>query len=331
MNPVGGPGRSKVAAVGEVLLWSIAAFAVFAAHAGAVALMLREPEETAADNSPPAAIMIELAAEPEAAVVEEDQITPDDADSEEIKTAAITPLPEPVMELPQEPPVIPMPVAEPEPEPMPEPITETVPEPLPEPPPPEIAEPVEPEPLPEPPEEIEPVEENVASLENVEVPLPIFRPPPPPEPKKEPEKVERKKVEKKVAKKQAPPPPASEARRQAQAQVKESNRTAARQTSAGSGSNVSPARWQSRLMSHLERRKRYPSESRANKEQGTVTVRFAIDGAGNVLSVNISRSSGHQNLDQAVLDMVRRASPVPAPPPGASRTITAPVRFNLRG
>jgi periplasmic protein TonB len=28
--------------------------------------------------------------------------------------------------------------------------------------------------------------------------------------------------------------------------------------------------------------------------------------------------------------MVRRASPVPAPPPGVNRTIMVPVRFNLR-
>jgi protein TonB len=83
-------------------------------------------------------------------------------------------------------------------------------------------------------------------------------------------------------------------------------------------------------MSHLERRKRYPSAARSNREEGTVYVRFRIDDSGNVLSVSLSRSSGYPTLDSAVLDMVRAASPVPAPPAGVNKTITAPVRFNLR-
>ena len=38
---------------------------------------------------------------------------------------------------------------------------------------------------------------------------------------------------------------------------------------------------------------------------------------------------GHADLDEAVLTLVRRASPVP-PPPGAPRDIVAPVQFNVR-
>ena len=48
-------------------------------------------------------------------------------------------------------------------------------------------------------------------------------------------------------------------------------------------------------------------------------MRFAIDGGGNVISTGLVRSSGHADLDQAVLALVRRTSPVPAPPP-APRT-----------
>ena len=93
---------------------------------------------------------------------------------------------------------------------------------------------------------------------------------------------------------------------------------------------VSPARWQSRLMAHLERRKRYPSGARSRREQGTAYVRFTIDERGNVLSASLARSSGSAELDAEVLSLVRRASPVPAPPPGVNRTITAPVQFRLR-
>lgn len=327
MSPVGGPSRSTASKLGEALLWTTAGLSVFLAHAGALAMLLREPPIEAADDSPPAAIMIEMAAEPVAEQVEEEQIAPDEVEAEEVQTAAVDPLPEPVMELPKEPPVIPPPEVTPEPEP--EPVTESIPdpeppppEPLPEPPPPE--EVVEEEPLPEP-EEIEPVEETVASLENVEVPLPISRPPPPPEEKEPEKKVEKKKEPpKKVAKKPTPPPAASKAAQQAKAEVEQANRTAARQNTAGSGSNMSPARWQSRLQSHLERRK---LRNNGSSDRGTPMVRFSIDNSGNVLSASIARSSGFPGLDKLALDSIRRASPVPAPPAGVGKTFTVPYRY----
>jgi hypothetical protein len=36
-------------------------------------------------------------------------------------------------------------------------------------------------------------------------------------------------------------------------------------------------------------------------------------------SARVARSSGNSELDEAALDMLRRASPVPAPPPGVGR------------
>lgn len=327
MSPVGGPSRSTASKLGEALLWTTAGLSVFLAHAGALAMLLREPPMEAADDSPPAAIMIEMAAEPVAEQVEEEQIAPDEVEAEEVQTAAAEPLPEPVMELPKEPPVIPPPEVTPEPEP--EPVTESIPdpeppppEPLPEPPPPE--EVVEEEPLPEP-EEIEPVEETVASLENVEVPLPISRPPPPPE-KKEPEKKVEKKKEppKKVAKKPTPPPAASKAQMQAKAQVQQSNRTAAAQSASGSGSSMSPARWQNRVRQHILRRVKKPGQI---QQRVVVTVTFTFDRSGNVLSVRARNSSGNPALDEAAVSIIRRSSPLPAPPPDVPTSLTVPVEF----
>ncbi len=312
-----GPGgfRSRFA-VGELLLWTSAAVLVASAHAGAVAFLMRSTPEPLGDPAPPAAIMIEMAPEPEAANIEEEDVVDDQVDAEEVKSAAITPPPEPAVEPPPEP----------EPEPTTEPVEEVVKE-LPPPEPEPLPEPVE-EPPPEVVEEIDPIEQQVlAQLENVAVPIPVVRPPEPKKVEEQPKKKPEKKVEKK---KQAPEPPASKAARQASIDATQSNRTAAQQTSTGGNSSVSPAKWQSRLMSHLERRKRYPSESRSNREEGTAYVRFRIDDSGNVLSVSLSRSSGYPRLDQEVVEMVRRASPVPAPPPGVNKTITAPVRFNLR-
>jgi periplasmic protein TonB len=303
--------RSTRRIVGEGLLWTTAGVLIATAHAGAVAIMLREPEMVIADSGPPPAIMIELAPEPEAILTEETEISTEQVDAEEVKTATSELLPEPVLE----------PVEQPLPEPPPEPEPEVA-EALPEPPP--I---IEPEPLPEPVPEIDPIEQMVmAELENVEVPIPMIRPP---EPKPEVEK-KKEPAPKRVVQRQQVQPQASQAARTAKAEVAPSTRNAAAATASGSGRSVSPARWQSRLMSHLERRKRYPSAARSNREEGTVYVRFRIDDSGNVLSVSLSRSSGYPTLDNAVLDMVRAASPVPPPPPGVNKTITAPVRFNIR-
>ena len=116
----------------------------------------------------------------------------------------------------------------------------------------------------------------------------------------------------------------------AQTQAPAAEKVAAPTNASGASGAVSPAKWQSRLMAHLERRKRYPAGARRRREEGTAHVRFAIDDGGNVRSVELVRSSGHSELDEAVVALVRRASPVPAPPPGAPHEITAPVRFNIR-
>ncbi|THV20270.1 energy transducer TonB [Peteryoungia ipomoeae] len=303
--------RSAGRVLGEWVLWTAAFLTIGAVHAGAVAFLMRSPEVVVAEGGPPPAIMIELAPEPEAINTEETDLSTDEADAEEVKTASTEPIAEPLPE------PVPEPESLPEPEPLPEPVPEVA-EPVLEPPP------IEPEPLPEPEEEIDPIEEMVmAQLENVEVPIPLTRPKP--EPRKEPVK--------KVVKKEKPKPQqqASVAARKAKAEVQPSTRNAASAASNASGrSSVSPAKWQSRLASHLERRKRYPAEARRNREEGTVYVRFKIDDGGNVLAVSVTRSSGSSALDDAVLDMVRRASPVPAPPPGVNKTITTPVRFNIR-
>lgn len=302
--------RSKGRILGEWLLWTTAGVLVVTAHAGAVAYLMREPMVAMEDSGPPPAIMIELAPEPEAVLTDETEVSTEQVDAEEVKTASSEPLPEPV----EPPPVQPLPEPIPEPEPEPE-VTEQIVEPPPV---------VEPEPEPEPIEEVDPVEELVmAQLENVEVPIPMVRPP-----KLDPKIEKPVEPKKKTVKKQQAP--ASQAARQAKAEVAQADRNAAAVSSSGAGRSVSPAKWQSRLMSHLERRKRYPSEARSNREEGTVYVRFRIDDAGNVLSVSLSRSSGSTALDNAVVAMVRNASPVPAPPPGVNKTITAPVRFNLR-
>lgn len=96
---------------------------------------------------------------------------------------------------------------------------------------------------------------------------------------------------------------------------------------------IDPARWQGKVMAWLNRHKRYPAAARANREEGTAEVTFDIDPAGRVLGARISRSSGSATLDRAAVEMVTRASPVPAPPAEIARpalSLTVPVDFRIR-
>ncbi len=283
---------------GRTLLWASAGIVAFAVHAGAVAWALREQPIEMADNAPPPAIMIELAAEPEAINTEENNIAEQMQDSVEMKSDTTEPVEEP------------------------EEIVEETP--------PEEVQPVEEVKEAEPVEEPEPVEQEIVQqLDNVEVPIPVLRPKVEETKPVEKPRPKKKELVKKPERKK--PAPSSKAASEAAAQVTESNRNAASQTVAGMGfGSVSPAKWRSRLMAHLERRKKYPSAARSRGEQGTAYVRFSIDGNGNVLSASLARSSGFPELDSEVVALVRRASPVPAPPPGENRIITAPVRFTVR-
>jgi periplasmic protein TonB len=84
-----------------------------------------------------------------------------------------------------------------------------------------------------------------------------------------------------------------------------------------------------KVFAHLARFKRMPPDAQKNRSQGTVRVRFVIDGRGNVGSVQLVGSSGVASLDQEALAWPRRASPFPPPPGGQSIPITAPVSFHF--
>ncbi len=82
----------------------------------------------------------------------------------------------------------------------------------------------------------------------------------------------------------------------------------------------------------IAKHKQYPKIAAMRGWQGEVILDLKIDGSGNVLSAKVRESSGHDALDNQALEMVRKASPFPAPPEALrSRTfnITVPVSFKL--
>jgi protein TonB len=65
------------------------------------------------------------------------------------------------------------------------------------------------------------------------------------------------------------------------------------------------------VLDWLAQHRSYPRAARRAGLEGTVHVRFVIDPEGRIASAAIERSSGARVLDQAALDLLGRASPVP--------------------
>lgn len=91
--------------------------------------------------------------------------------------------------------------------------------------------------------------------------------------------------------------------------------------------------WQSQLLGHLERFRRYPARALRQRHEGVTHLRFSVDRNGGVRAVRLERSSGSDLLDDEALDVVRRAQPLPPPPPeieGEPVEVVVPVQFRLR-
>ncbi|MGH6860080.1 MAG: energy transducer TonB family protein [Phyllobacterium sp.] len=226
----------------------------------------------------------------------------------DIQTAVMidmAPLPAPVVAEP----VKEEPVVEPEPEPVePEAVEEAT------------APVVEPEPESEPmedaieaePEEAEPLDEQteeLVELPKVEVPLPVVRPQQE-KPKKSVEKKIVRKVEKKVT----------------TAKVDDKPREVRKPKAVASAMSARQAeKWQTRVQAYLARR-----INKAKGGTGTVTIRFSVSRSGEIVSSSIVGSSGMAELDQSVLDRLRRSSPVPSAPDEVAvsrQSFTVPFRI----
>ena len=92
-------------------------------------------------------------------------------------------------------------------------------------------------------------------------------------------------------------------------------------------------RWQTVLLGHLERHKRYPSRARRRRQEGVVSVRLTLNRNGYVLERRIAVSSGVSALDAEALALIDRAQPLPPPPPeikGDIIELVAPIEFFIR-
>jgi periplasmic protein TonB len=100
----------------------------------------------------------------------------------------------------------------------------------------------------------------------------------------------------------------------------------------GAGAQRLRVTWQRKLMAHLERFKRYPSTGVPRSTR--IEVGFTLDRVGHVVSAEIRQGSGDAAFDQAALAMLRRADPVPPPPPlvaDEGLNFTLPVVYRIKG
>ena len=99
------------------------------------------------------------------------------------------------------------------------------------------------------------------------------------------------------------------------------------------GDPAAEANYYAQLSRYLAQHKRYPMAARRQRREGVAEVEFTINRQGQVLSSRIVRSSGHAMLDQEVLEMLTRATPMPSFPSSINQNqlvITLPVSFSLR-
>ncbi|EEO8734086.1 energy transducer TonB [Campylobacter coli] len=93
--------------------------------------------------------------------------------------------------------------------------------------------------------------------------------------------------------------------------------------------------YQALLMAHLTKFKKYPQEAIMQKQEGVVRIRVSIDESGNVLSKELKKSCPYAALNDEVLSLFKRASPLPKPPKemlknGNKISFVMPIDYNIK-
>lgn len=90
--------------------------------------------------------------------------------------------------------------------------------------------------------------------------------------------------------------------------------------------------YSSLLANAIAKYKQYPKIAQMRGWQGTVIADLEIDTKGTVISIKIKKSSTYEVLDNEALEMIKKASPFPAPPEslrGKNFNVLVPISFKL--
>jgi TonB family protein len=88
-----------------------------------------------------------------------------------------------------------------------------------------------------------------------------------------------------------------------------------------SPSQAQPSTWQewtSLAVQKIDRARRFPSESAIRHEAGTVKVEFVVYSDGFIITSRVVEPSCYDELNSEALEILRRASPLPPFPAGAT-------------
>jgi protein TonB len=86
------------------------------------------------------------------------------------------------------------------------------------------------------------------------------------------------------------------------------------------------------LMAWLNQHKRYPREAKKEKQQGIVELQFTLLKDGTIIARSIKKGSEFALLDEAALNMLDNAAPLPPLPESMNReqiTLVIPIEFSL--
>ena len=97
-------------------------------------------------------------------------------------------------------------------------------------------------------------------------------------------------------------------------------------SSGAGGARGLKADYVARLAAQVNRYKHYPMAARRARQEGTATLSLVMRRDGSVADFSISKSSGFEALDTAVLRMLERAQPLP-PFPASMREEEIPIDF----
>ncbi len=85
------------------------------------------------------------------------------------------------------------------------------------------------------------------------------------------------------------------------------------------------------ILRRVEELKRYPAEARLDRAEGKVVLKAVIRADGSVDDVEVYQSSGYRSLDQAAIELMKRAAPFQLPRPlgKAKMTVKIPMSYRL--
>ena len=90
--------------------------------------------------------------------------------------------------------------------------------------------------------------------------------------------------------------------------------------------------WQKEVSKKIAKKQSYPRAALRKELQGKAKVEINVDRDGNIVAHSLQSSTGHEVLDREVPKLMKRASPLPAPPADATDsqlTMVVPLAWVL--